>query len=302
MKKIKVYIVTWQRNDVLEQLLNNLFNESDFKDYENTEVNIINNHSNFFINNEFVDKVNVYDNMTRVDWSTGNLAQDFNFALVHGFKDLQNPDSEIVVTLQNDTVLHPQWTSCLLEQMERYDFFVGYLGDNVVGYKPEHIKKVGLWDENYCTVYHKEADYYLRSLIYNKENVALNDILHRRLHNYNPNLTLDLIGERGFVINENWTARITESEEHQKLRDEQNLCNPATDYYWKWKWAGTKDDLPLEKGSWEKPGWLINWPTDFTDNLPNPPKVPQFIKYPFFEKDVENLVEKGFVTDGRLIK
>jgi len=300
VKKLKVYIVTWKRNDVLSELLHNIFENSDFVELDNTEVNIINNHSDFQIDQKFDDKVNVFHNMTRVDWSTGNLSADFNFALVHGFRDLKNPDSEVVVTLQNDAVLHGNWASCVMNQMEKYDFLVGYLGDNIVAYKPRHIIKTGLWDENFCTVYHKEADYYIRSLIYNKDRSSINDLLHRRLYNHDPSLSLDLIGNRGFVINKNWTSRKIENEQHRILRNEQNLCNPATDYYWRWKWTGTKSDLPMIKGTWDQPGWLINWPEDFTDNLPSPPKTPQFVRYPFFEKDVEDLPGKGYITDGVL--
>ena len=43
--KIKVYIVTYKRNDVLNELLENIFN-SNIQDY-NLEINIINNHSDF---------------------------------------------------------------------------------------------------------------------------------------------------------------------------------------------------------------------------------------------------------------
>lgn len=301
MKLIKVYIVTWKRNDVLGELLDDLFENSTFKDYEDCEVNIINNHSDFSIDEKYIDKVKVHHNMCRVDWSTGNLAADFNFALIDGFRDLKDPDSAIVVTMQNDAVLHPNWADCIIDQMDNYDFLVGYLGDNVVAYKPNHIIKTGLWDENYCTVYHKEADYYLRSLIYNKDKCSINDVLHRRLYNYNSELTIDVIGERGFVINQNSTSRLMESEEHAMLRAEQDLCNPVTNYYWSWKWKDTKPDLPMIKGSWQNPGWLINWPSELTENLPSPPKVPQFVRHPYFEKDVEDLVGKGYVTDGKLI-
>ena len=50
MKKIKIFIVTYKRSDVLNELLENIFT-SDFKDVSNTEVNIINNHTsnNFLI-------------------------------------------------------------------------------------------------------------------------------------------------------------------------------------------------------------------------------------------------------------
>ena len=44
MKKIKIFICTYKRTDVLNELLENIYS-SDFKDIKNTEVNIINNQS-----------------------------------------------------------------------------------------------------------------------------------------------------------------------------------------------------------------------------------------------------------------
>jgi len=67
MKKIKIFILTYKRNDVLNRLLKNLFEESDFKDIENSEVNIINNHSEIDIDNKYINKVNVIHNMSRPD-------------------------------------------------------------------------------------------------------------------------------------------------------------------------------------------------------------------------------------------
>ena len=106
MKTIKIFIITYKRADVLNQLLDNIFT-SDFKDVPDTEVNIINNHTNFKITSKFKDKVNVIHNMCRPDWSGANLGENWNQALILGFKSLRNPDSQIVVTLQNDCVLHP---------------------------------------------------------------------------------------------------------------------------------------------------------------------------------------------------
>ena len=64
--KIKVYIVTYKRNDVLNELLENIFN-SNIQDY-NLEINIINNHSDFYIENNFKKLVKVHHNQCRVDW------------------------------------------------------------------------------------------------------------------------------------------------------------------------------------------------------------------------------------------
>ena len=215
--KIKVYIVTYKRNDVLNELLENILN-SNIQNY-NLEINIINNHSDFYIENNFKKHVKVHHNECRVDWSNGNLAADFNFALIDGFRDLNNPDCDYVITLQNDALLHPDWCECIVNQLQKYDFVVGYLGDNIVGYTPEIVKNVGLWDENFSGVQNKEADYYFRCLLHHdKEKIQINDILHRRLINYDSDLTLDLVEDRGFIINQNNTSRFPDDEEHKEIR------------------------------------------------------------------------------------
>ena len=103
----------------MNELLDNIFN-SDISNC-NLEVNVINNHSGLFIE-KYQDKVNVHHNECRVDWSNGNLAQDYNFALIDGFRDLNNPDCDYVITLQNDALLDDNWCNCILKQFNKYDF------------------------------------------------------------------------------------------------------------------------------------------------------------------------------------
>ena len=71
-----------------------------------------------------------------------SLRSNFNFALIDGCRDLNNPDCDYVVTLQNDALLHPNWCHCITTQFKNFDFIVGYLGDNIVGYTPEIVKSV----------------------------------------------------------------------------------------------------------------------------------------------------------------
>ena len=175
MKNIKIYMVTYKRNDVLNETLDRLFNKTDFSSIPNTEVNIINNHSEFEINEEYLNKVNVIHNNARPDWDTGNLARNWNQALVHGFKDLNNPDCKIVTTMQNDIVLSANWATNLLKMHQNNTFITGQLGDNIISYRPEAIKKIGLWDERFITPANKEADYYIRALILNKDKSIIND-------------------------------------------------------------------------------------------------------------------------------
>ena len=55
MKNLKIFIVTYKRTGVLNETLDRLFNKTDFSSIPNTEVNIINNHSEFELNPAFAD-------------------------------------------------------------------------------------------------------------------------------------------------------------------------------------------------------------------------------------------------------
>ena len=274
MKNLKVFIVTYRRKDILNKTLDILFNKTDFPLIPNTEVNIINNHSDFYLSEEFADKVNVIHNNTRVDWDTGNLARNWNEALIHGFKDLNNPDAKIVTTMQNDIVLHPNWATNLLKLHQKYTFITGQLGDNIVSYRPEAVKKIGMWDERFLTPGNKEADYYIRALIYNKEKSMIGDMVHRRTLNAHDYLPLDT-GEYPDWLeiksNEVW---------------DEAWYHTTQIFYWKWK------DTWHTQPSYN--GWLVNWSKEFVDNPPSPPTVPSFVQYYEFENNIE-LKGKNYV-------
>jgi len=278
MKNIKVYIVTYRRTEVLNETLDRLFNHTDFPSIPNTEVNIINNHTEFHLNEEFTDKVTVIHNSTRPDWDTGNLARNWNEALLHGFKSLTDPDAKIVVTMQNDIVLDPNWTRNLLEQHQKYTFVTGQLGDNIVSYRPEAVKKIGLWDERFITPANKEADYYIRALIFNKEKSIINDRVHGRLLNAHDARPLDTSDYRGGE--QAW--RDIKTNEMSR----EGWYHTSQIFYWKWK------DTWKSQPAYE--GWLTKWTTDFVNNPPKAPLVPSFVQYYYFEKDIE-LSNKNYV-------
>jgi hypothetical protein len=278
LKNLKIFIVTYRRTRILNKTLDILFNKTDFISIPNTEVNIINNHSEFFLEEEFKDKVNVIHNNTRPDWDTGNLARNWNEALLHGFKDLNNPDSKIVVTMQNDIVLHPNWATNLLKMHKNYNFITGQLGDNIISYRPEAVKKIGMWDERFLTPANKEADYYIRALICNKEHSLINDKIHGRLLNEQDALPLDTSDYQG---GEQEWRKIKSSDVSKE-----GWYHTSQIFYWKWK------DTWKEQPKYY--GWLTKWSKDFIENPPSLPKEPNFVQYYYFEKDIE-LKDKNYV-------
>jgi len=279
MKNIKVFIVTYKRSDVLNRTLNTLFHQTDFLTIPNTQVNIINNHSDFYLDPAFSSQVNVIHNNTRPDWDTGNLARNWNESLLHGFKDLKNPDANIVTTMQNDIVLSKHWASNLMKMHEKYTFITGHFGDNIVSYQPEAVKKIGMWDERYLTPVNKEADYFIRALIYNKNKSLINDKAHGRLLNAKDALELD---SSAYLGNEpDWRNEFKDKENTRE-----GWYHTSQIFYWKWK-----DTWKTQPSYY---GWLTRWSQDFINNPPSPPKVPNFVQYAYFEKDIE-LKDKNYV-------
>lgn len=296
MKKLKIYIVTYKRSNVLNDTLEKIF-KSDFSQVPNTEVNIINNHTEFKLDSQFKDKVNVLHNVLRPDWSNGNLAENWNQALLNGFKNLNKPDCEYLVTMQNDTSVHSDWCSNLFKMHKKYNFIVGKFGDNLVSYTATAVKRIGIWDENFFGVQYKEADYWLRALIFNKEKSCINDILHGIELNNTDALELDTVADRLFIKEDGFRGEKTikrraDDPEHQEIW--KTRSGIYKEYAWKYfcsKWSDTWIREP------EKSQWLKAWPIELINNPPDitKSKLKTIIKYLYFEKDIENLKDKNYL-------
>jgi hypothetical protein len=298
MKKMKIYILTYKRSKMLNDTLDKLF-KSDFARIKNTEVTIINNHTEFYLNPLFRDRVKVLHNSLRPDCSNGNMAENWNQALINGFIDLNNPDCEYLVTLQNDTAVHPNWYTNLMKLHEKFNFVVGRYGDNLVSYTPEAVKKIGMWDENFASTVYKEADYWIRALIFNKEKSFINDTLHGLELNNENYLELDTAEDRNFLFESNNSGdevlkRKADDSEHQAIWNA-GRGGMYKAFAWKYfneKWSNTWVSQP------EKIGWIKHWSREFVKNPPDIKKsnVKIFIKYPYFEKDIEDLHLKNYLV------
>lgn len=179
--KIKLYIVTYKNDHGLEVCLDSL-SKTKIPSNVILETYVINNNTNFYINPAYKN-VTVLHNVCRPDFATGHLARNWNQAIINGFKDLNNPDTDILVTCQVDTIFNADWLDFLIKHHLQYSLISASFGDGLVSYTVDAVKKIGLWDERFCTIQYQEADYFLRALIYNKEYSSINDFHHNRLLN-----------------------------------------------------------------------------------------------------------------------
>lgn len=272
--KIKLYIVSFIDMNCLKLNLDSLF-KSDLMKY-NHEIFIISNHSSFSLPANYLNRVKVLRNVLRPDFSTGHLARNWNEAIVNGFKDLNNPDCDILITAQDDSIFEPDFMGKLINLHKKYNFITAGIGDNVISYQQEAIKKIGLWDERFCGIYYQEGDYFLRALMYNKDKSCINDWPHdREINPIAPNARANTflpIARRTIWGNNSYGLVPGGAAKHMSVMRK----------HFENKWPGIKD---------------IRWSDDLKNNPPKKPAIPEFVMYPYFEKDIENLNEKGYDTE-----
>jgi len=264
--KIKVFIVTWQDEKALSNNLASLFQvfNRPLVDID-LHVNIINNHTNFKIDPVFEQHVNVIHNRGTPDFATAMLARMWNTAIIHGFKSLTNPDADIVVTAQDDTVWNFDWIFQLLKIHKNFDFYADDAGDMVCSYTPEAVKRIGLWDERFHYGF-GEGDYFLRAIKYLPERSSINDYAHGRV--WNPTLHL-----------------AKRPQPDNSRCDEQNRSHNYRGLSWKvWEYKWKTYDLEAR------------WPDNIQEIVDNILPVPHHVLYPYFEMNIENLKEKGYIV------
>lgn len=269
--KFKIFILTYNNNFVLnEWALKSLFeSNANFDLIKN--VYIINNHSNIEIYDEYKDKVIVLNNDVRPDFSTGHISRSWNQAIINGFKDLNNPDCDFVIAIQNDVKFVPDWQQNLVEYINQgFRYIIDGVGDSFQLFSPESVKTIGLYDERFHTGNH-ESDYELRALIDFYKKSSINDYKHGRV--YNPIRKNSLIQETPSGLIRGEPYAIASIKYH-----------PISIKFWNLKW----DELPR-----------FNWNEDLSvvDLLSIRPLCKNYIYYPYFEKDIYNLDEKYYNWD-----
>jgi hypothetical protein len=274
--RASIYIVTYRNPvDLNRNIASILASGADVR------INVINNHSQFFLEPEHEKAVTVLHNSLRPDFSTGHLARNWNQALLHGFKDLKTPANDIVVTVQDDALFKAGWLSHLVDLHQRYNFITQGIGDAFCSYLPQAVIKVGLWDERFCNIGHAEGDYFLRALIYNREGCSINDPAHGRQHNALEGNTVNNV-PRSEGVSERADSLLITCPPVNADRKDAHLTSmkfhslAATIFRHKW---GVSD---------------LNWTAEH--HALRRSLVPNYLMYPYFEKDVEGLRDKNYIV------
>jgi len=255
--EIKLYIVTYKGHNRLNNTLRTVG-----LGHPSLQVFIINNHSDIRLEPQFAKDVVVLENVLRPDFSTGHLSRNWNEAIINGFCNLNNPDCDIVCHCQDDTIFDPDWITKLVEIHKRYSFAQFGDGDHLCSYLPNAVKRIGLWDERFSAISLQAADYFVRAIIYNGEESTINDYHHDRLWNQYP---------RDF----NMVGRPSREEVPQFTQHHLGMARA------------------IFRHKWGNNPW--SWNDELFHNLPEKPVGPSYVMYPYFEKDIEGLAEKGYI-------
>lgn len=276
--RLSIYIVTYRNPDDLN---NNI--ASVLASHAPARIHVINNHSQFFLKPEHEKVVTVFHNSLRPDFSTGHLARNWNQALLHGFKDLKNPANDIVVTVQDDVVFKPDWFRNLIDLHRRYSFITMGLGDAFCSYLPEAVKKIGMWDERFCSIGFHEADFFLRSLIYNRDYCSINDPGHGRQHNaVEGNVYRQFSANHGAADLDRADSMLVTAPHWNDDRKNAHLSavsnHPLSETLFMHKWG-------VSGSNWVAEHYAIR------NSL-----ITNYLMYPYFEKDVEGLRDKNYLV------
>jgi hypothetical protein len=186
-RQFRIFIVVFKQHDHVRTLVKELL-LSDLTSFT-FEIIVLNNFGTFSFPADPLFEANsnnltVINNYARIESSFGHLARDWNTAALYGFQDLANPISDIVVGLQGDASLVPEWaTKIYAEHMGDGTLFLqsGH-GDAFHSWTAEGVRRIGLWDERFTDIGYQEADMFLRAVVLEPERVRISDEPHDRRH------------------------------------------------------------------------------------------------------------------------
>jgi len=269
-KQFRIFLTTYKQGDLLYHALDSVFKAMEGK--YSYEVYIINNYGVLGLPEKYANKVTgVIDNLVRPDFSTGHLPRDWNTCLLYGFQNLKEPVSDIVVCMHGDINLLDGWADYVYDlHMKKHRCFTSFgVGDVFCSYTAEGVRKIGMWDERFCNIGIQEKDYFLRAALWAKDCATVNDrksVVHNPEENkviFHPNL-------RGITRGD--------PEHHRSIS-----FHPWSRGVFKAKWGF---DMHALRG----PQGVANGTV-----VPGIPVVHSWLTYPYFEQDIYDLYNKGYV-------
>jgi hypothetical protein len=277
--KIEIFILTYKNSYDLNGGLRYLFNSNAATQTRHEiKLNIINNHTEFSIDKEFESAIKIWHNPLQPNFGTGHNSRNWNQALILGFENLNNPKNDLVITAHDDTWWGKDWLNLTEEALNMGYTYISYgLGDNIQVWTPEAVKKIGLWDERYCTLAFAEHDYFFRAACYNDKKSSINDKWHARTDNgqqvkhyeWNPLPFRDDVLQRPPV--------------NQERQNQINYRKPTAYlgrelFIQKWGVAPERTSIGEMLAAGIKT-----------------PLVSSYIYYPYFENAIETLVEQNYL-------
>ena len=213
--KIKLYIVTYKKNDILNQNLESLW--ANTKNTKDIEVTILANHPDIKIQRKNKRKnLKIITNNTRMPNAWGNLSKDWNFCILDCFKSIQNPNNiDWCVLAQNDITWIKDWDEWLRKN-KTYDLVTQPTGDQIIALNIKAVKNIGFFDERLTTLHFHEIDYFIRALIHYEKHISIND--NHKLHN----LSINSVGNK--IINSSFSGFSTDETLHNR-KNWQESCN-----------------------------------------------------------------------------
>ena len=280
-RQIRVFIVIYKDLKNLQRLLLSIAHSDLLK--HTHEVVVINNYGCL---KDLIERIRaensrlnlrIIDNSVRPDFATGHLARDWNTALIQGFKDLDDPISDVVVLMQGDTNVKASWASTLWDHHinQNFSFLQAGAGDEIHSYTAEAVRDIGIWDERFCGIGFQEADYFFRAKCSNV-NIMLNDYHHGRWVHAKDTLSDQVLGPgRSLGVN-------SSPEEHHR-------ANAGGGFHIGRHFLHVKFDTHGHYHAFE--GCPIAQRYEHCSD----PLVPTFMFYPYFEKKIRDLEKKKYM-------
>lgn len=266
-RKIHVFAVRYRED--ISPFIDNFYTDKSIS-FSHTKLTIINNYG--ILEEPPNLSYKVLNNTLRPDFSTGHLSRNWNQAIINGFKDLNNPIVDLVICIQIDAILGPNWyfkLNKLLDSYPKLEYIALGDGDEFQVFTPNIIKSIGLYDERYCNIGYQEADYFRRVWIKKSLNSLIFDSFHGRTLN---KLNIPPYEFSNIIIRD---PKKTINEYHIKSKVHHNVSKAVFHYKWGTNanpefWDQSK--IPIVNSSDKK----------------------EFKYYPYFEKDID---KKIYVLD-----